>query len=662
MPSILPVQGGQSKEDLAPPARTQDPSLTDISEVHRRMLLEESGISPDVAAKRGYYTARTRAEVPEAFAGYQRRPGLVAPMLSADGETRGWQLRPDNPRKDKGGKPLKYETPDGSSPVVDVHPRMLQEVRSGSGSLLITEGCKTGDAATSRGIATLVLAGVDMWNVPKVRPKRLRGCFDHVRLRGRPVFVAFDSDCMTKENVQRALAGLVEALGERGAVVKVIYLPDAADGSKQGIDDYLAAGGTVEEMFTSARDFSPADVAEIRLSRDDELRAAVRYLWRRWHDSDWMTFVGAGNKGNWQRGHTARDTMETLIRLGSKTGKWDGRGLVVEVGLRRLAEEAAKSAPSVGHAVKHLQADGQLEILPATEKGKARRYRLLVPSAAFYSMESGLAEGTESEKSDPRCKGLRSPSASRLHWASPVRSGRLVRRVEGTTGRTVTQAVGENVFVDPDHRPYGKRLGPHKGAVVDVLEAACGDMHLKDLCEALHRKRPWDVRRRILRPLEEAGVIELEGDVVRLSADWLARLDERREEDGEVEQAEKQAKRHRADRERYRMHLERKKHGTPRASIEAVRRTHKLRDRRLQEIREEGERDRAPSPPAIERLVGRVMGQHERMRLGLLCEVASEEGLRWRDVPPAVRRMGFRVERLPEFGDREFVFAGSGAA
>ena len=662
MSSILPARGGQSKGDLDQSTRTQNPSLADLSEEHRRMLLEESGISLDVAAKRGYYTARTRAEVPEAFAGYQRRPGLVAPMLSADGKTLGWQIRPDNPRKDKGRKPLKYETPDGSSPVVDVHPRMLQEVRSGSGPLLITEGCKTGDAATSRGIATLVLAGVDMWSVPKAKPKRLRGCFDHVRLRGRPVFVAFDSDCMTKENVQRALAELVEALGERGAVVKVIYLPFAADGSKQGIDDYLVACGTVEEMFTSARDFSPADVAEIRLSRDDELRAAVRYLRRRWHDGDWMTFVGAGNKGNWQRGHTARDTMETLIRLGSKTGKWDGRGLVVEVGLRRLAEEAAKSAPSVGHAVKHLQADGQLEILPATEDGKARRYRLLVPSAALYSMESGRAEGTESGESDPRCKGLRCPSASRLHWASPIRSGHLVRRVEGLTGRTVAQAVGENVFVDPDYRPYGRRLGPHRGAALDVLEAVGGGMHLKDLCEALHRKRPWDVRRRILIPLEEAGIIEREGDFIMLAVEWVARLDRRREEDGEVEQAERQAKRHRADRERYRMHLERKKHGTPRASTEAVRRTRALRDRRLREIREAEELDLAPTPPAVERLVGRIMGQHEKMRLGLLCEVASGEGLRWRDVPPAVRRMGFRVERLPEFGDREFVFAGSGAA
>jgi hypothetical protein len=111
-----------------------------LSASHRRMLFEESGISPDVAEERGYYTARSRSEVPEAFKNYQRKPGLVVPMFSPDGETIGYQLRPDRPRK---GGP-KYETPGGISPVVDVHPRMLEEVRSGSSPLLITEGANTG--------------------------------------------------------------------------------------------------------------------------------------------------------------------------------------------------------------------------------------------------------------------------------------------------------------------------------------------------------------------------------------------------------------------------------------------------------------------------------------------------------------------------------------
>jgi hypothetical protein len=194
------------------------------------------------------------------------------------------------------------------------------------------------------------------------------------------------------------------------------------------------------------------------------------------------------------------------------------------------------------------------------------------------------------------------------------------------------------------------------------LEHAGGELHLKELCEVLHRKRPWDVRRRILKPLEEAGIIECEGDVIKLVAEWSGRLDERREADGEIEQAERQAKKHRRQSESYRVFLEREKNGTPKASTEAARRTKDLRERRLREIREEEERDRAPTPPAVEVLLARILRQHDRMRVGLLCEVAMEKGLRWRDVRPALERMGYRVERLPEYGNAEFVFTERRAA
>jgi len=184
------------------------------------MLEAESGISPAVIAERGYYTARQGADVPQDRGKLPKKPGLVMPVFSPDGLTESYQLRPD--RKGKGPK---YWSPEKRTTVVDVHPRMLEEVRNGDGPLIITEGCKTGDAATSRGIPTVVLAGVWAWCVKKVKPYKLKPCFDHIRLRGRDVLVAFDSDVMTKPGVQDALTALVEALKARGAAVKVIYLP-----------------------------------------------------------------------------------------------------------------------------------------------------------------------------------------------------------------------------------------------------------------------------------------------------------------------------------------------------------------------------------------------------------------------------------------------------
>jgi len=64
---------------------------------HRRMLLEESGISPAVVAQRGYYTAKTKAELASlGFSERQRRAvALVIPMYSPAGELATHQIRPD---------------------------------------------------------------------------------------------------------------------------------------------------------------------------------------------------------------------------------------------------------------------------------------------------------------------------------------------------------------------------------------------------------------------------------------------------------------------------------------------------------------------------------------------------------------------------------------
>ena len=623
------------------------------------MLFVESNISAEVAEGRGYYTARTAAEVPECFAGYQKKPGLVVPMFSPDGETRGYQLRPDRPRKKKNGEPLKYETPDGIPPVVDVHPSMRDEARHGSGLLVVTEGAKTGDAATSRGVCTAVLAGVWMMLVPKVKPYRLKACFDHIRLKGREVLVAFDSDCMTKAGVQDALAVLVGALEARGALVRVAYLPDAPDGSKQGLDDFLAAGGTMRDVLALARRFDPADVGRIRLSRDEGLAREVAGLRAAWHAADWAHFKGAADKGNWQRGHTARDVEDALISLAARLGKRDARGVVVEGGSRRVAELSAKTPPSVCAALKHLEAEGRLEILPPADRAKPRSYRLLTPARTLNRLEGEDLGGTSREGRTQGVKGARAPSSKRLRWSSPAKAGRIVRRRDGATGRTVATAVGENVFVSPDHRPYAGRLCPHRGAVLDALEDAGGALPFGELRRVLHRldARTRDFKRRTLKPLEDEGIIEWAGDDVRLADDWRVRLDARREADGEVEQAERQRKRHRDESKDYRAHLERQKRGTPAASLEAVKRTRELRARRMREAAEEEERRRNIVPPEVLAFVSGLVKKNGRLRLGLLCGMAHDGGLRSRDVPRAVEALRYRVEELPEFGGARFVYA-----
>ncbi len=83
-----------------------------LSDHHRRMLLEESGIEPEVAEARGYRTVEKKVELERLGFGCAQRivPTLLVPVHSPTGGVVLYQSRPDEPRI-KDDKALKYETP-----------------------------------------------------------------------------------------------------------------------------------------------------------------------------------------------------------------------------------------------------------------------------------------------------------------------------------------------------------------------------------------------------------------------------------------------------------------------------------------------------------------------------------------------------------------------
>jgi hypothetical protein len=555
-------------------------------------------------------------------------------MFSPDGERVGYQLRPDRPRKDG----PKYESPGGISPVVDVHPRMLEEVRQGYGPLLITEGGKTGDAATSRGIPTVVLAGVWMWCEPKVRPYRLKPCFDHIRLEGREVFVAFDSDCMSKVGVQEALAALVAALKDRGANVKVIYLPDAADGSKQGIDDYLVAGGTIKEMFMLAREFDPADLGRVRMSRDDRLRACVEDLERRWWAEEWK---GRG-------GHTDRDVALKLIETAAKCGKIHADGLRVRVSWGMLQVGAKVARRTLGKALARLEECGFM--YRDNEGRKPDKTGAFVLRAKVDQYGTGEPQATQELRAcDPGGLPLRGiPDVPRLRWSRPKFTPRR-GLVSGT------KRVRNSKPLPP--RGHIERLGKIRGAVVDALKVAGGELTLQELCKVLYRKRARDLRRRVLPMLEKGGVISVEGDTVALTGDWFIRLEDARRIGGEHE-ADELAERHRSLNSRaYHRRQEVPKSSPSTAGLAAVKRSHEQRQAGMAAIAERAaaaaktEEQRKAEAFIRDRL--RELG---RIRLGLLRDIWHDTGGDPWTIPKAVEALGCRVEELPEYDNRRFVF------
>ena len=389
------------------------------------MLYDESGISPDIVAERGYSTV-TRREVPPEFKGYQRRKGLLMPVHSPDGITRSHQLRPDAPRPDKKGKPVKYETPGGSNVILDVHPRMREEVRAGDGDLWITEGIKKADALTGRGLPTVGLIGVWGWCVPKAKPHRLRSCWDHVDLKDRRAFVVYDSDVMTKQNVQDALEQLILRLEERGAEVRVCYLPDGQDGTKVGVDDYLVSGGTVAELKMLARRFEPQDLGRIRLSRDEKLKALVEDLKRTLWDHEW--------KG--QGGHTDRDVYAVLTEAAARCGKPHRDGLRVQISHGTLQLQAKiGSSRTLCKSLLRLEEAG---ILYRDNGGRKldKAGAFVLRASVKYVGGRGHEEGTKTRGERECGPGTLHLRASRLMWSTPgsrrrrgtVRGTRRVRQ------------------------------------------------------------------------------------------------------------------------------------------------------------------------------------------------------------------------------------------
>jgi hypothetical protein len=473
----------------------------------------------------------------------------------------------------------------------------------------------------------------------------LKPCFDHVRLKGRTVYIIFDSDCMTKAGVQEALTALVAALKGRGAVVKVVYLPDAADGSKQGVDDFLAGnpGGTVKEMFMLAREFSPADIGQIRMSRDEKLRAAVEDLERRFWSAEWK---GMG-------GHSARDVALKLIEAARRHGKVHPDGLRVVKAQGPLALEAKVSGRTLWKSLKRLEKMGfGYRDNKGRKAGKSGAFVLKASPRANVSHKGGsdAGEGQATkplQACDPSDLHLRAP---RLMWSRPKYTPKL-GLVSGT--RKVRESPR------PEPRDRITRLGKIRGAILDVLDAAGGSATLKEIADALHRKRARDLRRRNLPMLEEAGIVEVEGDVVTLSHNWLEALEEQRELGKEIEAEKLARERYREKSDGYHRRHEALKSEPSAEGLKAVRRSHEQRRAGLAAMAE-----RAAAAAKTEELRKAEVFIHAklkalggRIRLALLQDIWHDEGGDPWTIPQAVEATGCRVERLPEFGNWQFVFA-----
>ena len=195
-----------------------------LSDRHRKMLEQESRISPEVIEARGYWTAETVAAlegVPRIKPNQYHAPALVLPIHGVDGKYRYSRVRPDEPPPPPLGK---YLQPSGTPNVLDVTPTALERVLDARQTLVITEGEKKGDCLASYGAAVVVLFGV--WNFSHKtgegtahETQLLLPDFEAIPLRERKVSILFDCDTSLNQNIQLAAYRLAYKLKERGAML-----------------------------------------------------------------------------------------------------------------------------------------------------------------------------------------------------------------------------------------------------------------------------------------------------------------------------------------------------------------------------------------------------------------------------------------------------------
>ena len=520
-------------------------TIPKVEPQHIRQLEKDSGIAREVIAERGVRTIHHGRELPKGFSWRQKRrgAGLLFTIHRPDGKT-SWSFRPDEPDPENPGR--KYEQPSkyygGPGNVLDVHPRMRHLLDDPETEIAFVEGIKKADALTSRGVLAVAITGVWNW----LSDGEPIADMLEIPVDGRRVNICFDSDMLHNSNVQDAARRLAEYMIMRGAEVFITYLPDKADGSKMGADDYLAGGGTISELRMLMRRYDPADFTIVRLSRDECLQLALKDLERMFWDFAWR---GMG-------GHTARDVYKVLVDAAVESGKAGPDGIRVTMARRTLCLRSKVSSRTLYKALRRLE---DAELLYRDNEGrKEHKPGAFVLRAGVNQYEKGNRDQRTANPSAQEVhEGGLHLRAPRLRWSSP---GSKPRRglVKGT--RKVRKGTRR-----PPKDPI-KRLGKIRGAIVDALEAS-GPSTLQEVAGVLHKARPRDLVRCKTTPagrngpvimLLQAGIVEWacevgsRREVLRLTPNWFEALENARRLGEEVEQEELDRQRYKRESEAFR--------------------------------------------------------------------------------------------------------------
>lgn len=120
--------------------------------------------------------------------------------------------------------------------------------------ILITEGEFKAIKTCKEGFACIGLGGVSNFQSKEQGLTLLKELRD-VKWKGRYVYIIYDSDFRTNENICRAIKTLAELLQQLGARPLTVMLPELGAKGKTGLDDFLVSEGAdaLDELLNSAQ-------------------------------------------------------------------------------------------------------------------------------------------------------------------------------------------------------------------------------------------------------------------------------------------------------------------------------------------------------------------------------------------------------------------------
>lgn len=292
-----------------PKVNATDKSLARLTPRHLADL-RNSGLCDEQIAHCGFHSLIAPASIQKALA-WKRYNGelgdcLAFPFSDEAGKPTGYcRLKPDCPRKGKDdAKPIKYESPKGSSNRAYFPPGTPAALHDPSAPLVITEGEKKAAKADQELCPCIGLVGVFGWQKKRAKDKdgklgerELIDDLARLAWQGRPVFLCFDSDGATNPNVRVAEWHLAATLQRCGAVVRIARLPVGDSGpdgtaAKIGLDDFLVTHGVnaFRELLVSATEPTPPEKGLTpNEASDDPHRLARLFIGERCQHADGLT-------------------------------------------------------------------------------------------------------------------------------------------------------------------------------------------------------------------------------------------------------------------------------------------------------------------------------------------------------------------------------------